>query len=142
MSILKSGELNKERQEHLVFDFRDVEAEAGELIESARRQAQEILAQAEEKANRNYKESQVKGYKDGHEKGLAEGLEQGREQGQKEAFEQGREEFNRMGKETLDALLSGLDSLAVYHSIATSFFCFVQCCVCPIEHSYSIIVGM
>ncbi len=109
MSVMKSGELNKERREHLVFNFRDVEVEANELVENARRQSEQLMSRTQTEAKRAAKETCEKAYKEGHAKGLAEGLAQGREQGQKEAFEHGQQEFTRLCKETLEALLGSLE---------------------------------
>ncbi len=67
------------------FRLTDYEAEATRLVETARRQAEQLVAEAERKAPRIREEARALGHKEGYAKGLEEGRQAGREQAFAEA---------------------------------------------------------
>ncbi|KPK76570.1 MAG: hypothetical protein AMJ79_06320 [Phycisphaerae bacterium SM23_30] len=89
--LLKSTEFMENAAPKKLFNLSDIAAEGEAILDRARRQGQEVLAQAQLQAEQIRQQAQEQGYRMGYDKGMQEGREKGLEQ----ALREGREEFSQ-----------------------------------------------
>jgi len=96
--LLKAAEFEESAARKKAFNLNDIEAEAEAIVARARREYQEILAEAQEELSRLRQQAQEKGYREGYDQGNIKG----NEEGLKQALEQAKQEFTQRS----DLLLS------------------------------------
>src|SRR4051812_37190101 len=93
MPVMKAQQAAKSRESAIVMDLSDLEREAGQILNHARAQAAQILADARAAAGRETlqisADARIAGHQDGHQAGLIEG----RQQGHDEALAQFQQQF-------------------------------------------------
>ena len=99
--LLKAAEFEESTARKKAFNLNDIEAEAEAIIARARREYQEILAEAQEELSRLRQQAQEKGYREGYDQGNVKG----HEGGLKQALEQAHQEFTQRS----DSLLSMME---------------------------------
>lgn len=82
------------------FNLNDIEAEARRLVETARRQANDLTAEATRQATRIREEARRAGF----EQGRTEGLARGRKEGHDEALQQATERFSTAQAGLIEAM--------------------------------------
>ena len=75
------------------FSMADIETAAKGMLLRARRQAEQVLAEAQVEADALKKQAHATALADGRKEGLATGLEEGRKQGREEALSEQREQL-------------------------------------------------
>jgi flagellar assembly protein FliH len=75
------------------FSMHDIETAARTLLVRARRQAEQVLAEAQTEAAALKKQAHAAALAEGRKEGLAKGLEEGREQGREQALAEQREQL-------------------------------------------------
>jgi flagellar assembly protein FliH len=107
MVLLKATEFSEETGKKEIFNLADIAAEARAIIESARKERENILATARQEAEKIRQQAQRKGY----DKGLEEGLVQGQEKGLEKAFQEAREDFKQKTELIINQLGGTLDQV-------------------------------
>ncbi len=82
--------------------YADIQAAA--VMEEARKQAEDIVKQAQEEAARLTQEAHEQGYQQGYEVGLAKGTRQGTEQAKQEVLQQERERIDTLSDQVEEFL--------------------------------------
>jgi flagellar assembly protein FliH len=90
-TVIKAGAAGRIMQRLSTVDLEDYLAEARSVVESARRQAAQMLADADGEAERVAAEAKQAAYREGHAQGYAEGVEDGR----REAYAQAMRRFEQ-----------------------------------------------
>ena len=105
--LLKANDFSKSPEKSETFSFRDVAIEARQIIESAHRERDRIIAKAQFDIERARKDAADRGYS----KGYAEGISAGREEGSSAALAEAREKFSENGNSALVCLKDALAKL-------------------------------
>ena len=100
MVVMKAETVSGIGQGAAVFSFRDVETDAREIVDAAKRRSEQIETQAQEKAKEINNLAQQQGY----EKGFEKGLEEGKEKGEKKALLQATSEFKKNNEKIVATL--------------------------------------
>ncbi len=77
MGVIKRADLESYTRDAIPMDLGDLERRGQAVIESAQREAAQILKQANEERDRLVKDASEAGHQKGYEEGLAQGLEKG-----------------------------------------------------------------
>lgn len=96
MPVLKQYQTTPAMREAIVLDLGDIGAQAARIRAAAETQAQQIIAAAEDKAERLAREREAEAAQRGYAEGLERGLAEGREQGHAEALSQSAEQLRQL----------------------------------------------
>lgn len=96
MPVLKQYQTTPAMREAIVLDLGDIGAQASRIRAAAETQAQQIIAQANDKAEQIAREREAAAQERGYNEGLEKGLAEGREQGHAEALAKSAEELRQL----------------------------------------------
>ncbi len=85
MGVIKRADLESYTRDAVPMDLGDLERRGQAVIESAQKQAAQVLKDAMTERDRLVKDASEAGHKKGYEEGLAQGLEEGTKQGSEQA---------------------------------------------------------
>jgi len=105
--LLKANDFGKGLKKGETFSFRDIAAEARQIMESAHRERDRIIAKAQADVEQVRREATERGYR----KGYDEGVVAGREAGSSEALAEARQEFSQNCNSALTCLKEALEQL-------------------------------
>jgi len=96
MPVPKQYHTTPAMREAIVLDLGDIGAQASRIRAAAETQAQQIIAQANDKAEQIAREREAAAQERGYNEGLEKGLAEGREQGHAEALAKSSEELRQL----------------------------------------------
>jgi flagellar assembly protein FliH len=105
--LLKANDFGKSLKKGETFSFRDIAAEARQIMESAHREHDRLIATAQAGIEHACKEATERGYRQGYDEGIAAG----REEGSSTALAEARKEFSQNGNSALTCLKEALEQL-------------------------------
>lgn len=103
MALIKANDAKRAAQEAIVLDLGDLQKQADELRQHARRDAQRIRDEAHAEAQRLTEQARQRGYEAGFEQGKQEGYEAGRKQGHEAALNETRQQIEQIQQAWIQA---------------------------------------
>src|SRR5690606_14602885 len=104
MSLIRHAQAKQIARDAVVLDLGDVQQQAAQLMEQARRRADAMLAEARAERERIIAGASEKGHAEGTARGLEEGRKCGAEQGQRAALAEWRPRLETLEKRWSEAL--------------------------------------
>jgi flagellar assembly protein FliH len=105
--LLKANDFGKNLTKGETFSFRDIAVEARQIMESAHRERDRMIATAQAGIEQARKEATERGYRKGYDEGIAAG----REEGSSAALAEARKEFSQNGNSALACLKEAMEQL-------------------------------